>query len=252
MSDLLQRLDAKPLTLDKIRERLASVEGALRSDVLRAEHPHRGARLARNEAKIQAYLALERERDWLRFALVVHPRPHPRPYEPTPHEGYVAAAFARPLEANELPRKGCPDAVALARRSPDPGTCSERIPFCSTLSRRRRAMPPELFRYINIIQPRLGVTRLARALGVSVGTLDAWVCGYGYGVPPATATSMGERFWRLVLHVQQEAGRCSCRACLPSPRERLQERSWGRWLNGCVAELRPHRCTGAKRLQGAA
>ncbi len=105
------------------------------------------------------------------------------------------------------------------------GACTDRFPSCSAFSPPRVALSRALWPHHEIIQPRLGVTRLARALGIGVRSLDLWTCGPG--LSPDKAASVAACFARLVDHMQKQAGRCTCRLCAPTPTERARERSWG-------------------------
>jgi hypothetical protein len=87
-----------PQSEKELRALLGAVEGAWNSPVVsRAEFPNTGARRQRNEARCLAWLALDRERDWLRWALAVWPRRLAIPYEPAPRTGLVAEALCNPL-----------------------------------------------------------------------------------------------------------------------------------------------------------
>lgn len=90
---------APPRTEAEAAARLREVDGAMGSDVLsRHEFPHTGARRQRNEARLQAWVALDRERDWLRLILGVFAsgRTPASLYPAARREGLVAEAIGAP------------------------------------------------------------------------------------------------------------------------------------------------------------
>lgn len=118
------------------------------------------------------------------------------------------------------------DTSGLLAVSATLGACADRFPLCSVRHLQRVALPRALWPHLEIVQPRLGIARLARALGVGVRGLDLWVCGPG--LCPDKAADVAARFARLVDHMQKQAGRCTCRLCTPTATEKARERAWGR------------------------
>ncbi len=99
MTDKIGLFPAPPRTETEVAARLREVEGAMGSDVLsRQEFPHTGARRQRNEARLQAWVALDRERDWLRLILGFFASGHTpvSPYPAARREGLVAEAIRAP------------------------------------------------------------------------------------------------------------------------------------------------------------
>lgn len=82
------------LSAEQIRHRLQATEAALNSPVISTlELPDTGARRARNRAREDAWLALDRERDWLRLALALSPAKPFSPCPAAPRTGLVALAL---------------------------------------------------------------------------------------------------------------------------------------------------------------
>ena len=124
-----------------------------------------------------------------------------------------------------------PPRLALAA-----GLCAVRVPLCieehwhwAHASRLPDGQLPTINRYMG----RLGITGLARALGTSVAVVDRWVCS---GVRPDKAADISARLLLLVVHELVAAGRCGCRACVPSKDEQrldqLHRTGWGRERDG--------------------
>lgn len=134
----------------------------------------------------------------------------------------------------------------LAPLTSSPEACAVRQPVCVDEhchwrfhSRANDAQHATVNRYM----PRLGVVGFARALGTSVRTVDAWVCS---GVRPERAADLAARLHLLVMHELEAAGRCDCRACLPSSGERFAVRvdARSRERRGRVALGRSGWCLG--------
>lgn len=105
-----------------------------------------------------------------------------------------------------------------------PGTCAVRMRMCVDDHRHHRrwsavsAPTLDLFdRYLG----RLGVGGFARVLGVGVRTMDMWLSA---GLHPDKAADLAARLQLLTVHEHEAAGRCGCKACQPSSRERFRAR----------------------------